>query len=484
MATKGLLRRGRSWYVRRAVPEKLRPVLGGRREIVRALHTRDHAEALRRRHAAMAEIEGELARAAAKLDPLPRAERYWRALQEASDDPLDAGVDGHTPRQDLLMQAADEAEEIAGEQGEAVAEQFVTLVRTGERTLAALREDWLAEVDGTLTERTLYQYRHDTKAMVGWLAERGYRVPSAVTRRVAAQAVREVFEQGDPSPKTVNRRLSGVSSWWRWLMREGHAEVNPWSLQTRSTKPQRGRTRGNPRKRRPMLPAEMVALLEASRRLPEASRYRDTLPDLIALAIGTGARLEEMCRLRRGDVVHGPGIVPGIQIWGGKTAAAERGVPLIPEVWAVVEARLARLEGEEWLFPELEASGPDGKRSESLTKAFTRFRRRVLGHDDVDFHSFRRSFATWLERAMARYPEVGDPVINELMGHAKGTLARRVYSGGLRDRDLVAAMGRLREVMEPEVLASISGNVHIAAATYGRERASCGTCGPRSPRSG
>jgi hypothetical protein len=64
-----------------------------------------------------------------------------------------------------------------------------------------------------------------------------------------------------------------------------------------------------------------------------------------------------------------------------------------------------RIEAE-WLFPALNPSGPDGKRSWYLSKAFRAYRKglQVIRRDDsgrdmVDFHSFRRSAIKCLENA-------------------------------------------------------------------------------------
>jgi integrase len=66
---------------------------------------------------------------------------------------------------------------------------------------------------------------------------------------------------------------------------------------------------------------------------------------------------------------------------------------------------------------------------------------------------WRRCFATYLERAQGVTLKVNPSVIAELMGHAKGTLALDVYSGGLRLRELRDAIKALDRVIEKEVLA-------------------------------
>ena len=100
-------------------------------------------------------------------------------------------------------------------------------------------------------------------------------------------------------------------------------------------------------------------------------------------------------------------------------------------VWPILLRRL-RAAKDGLLFHELQPGGPDGKRSWYATKRYTTFRRSVLGNDDrVDFHSFRRTFATYLERASTLTTAVNASVTAELMGHTKASLAFSLYSGGL-----------------------------------------------------
>jgi integrase len=92
-----------------------------------------------------------------------------------------------------------------------------------------------------------------------------------------------------------------------------------------------------------------------------------------------------------------------------------------------------------------------------VSKRFTEFRRKVLGDSgQVDFHSLRRYFATYLDRAQGIARAVNPSVIDELMGHKKGTLALSLYSGGLRLVDLRRAVDALTRVLEPEVMEALS----------------------------
>src|SRR5262249_42943464 len=117
----------------------------------------------------------------------------------------------------------------------------------------------------------------------------------------------------------------------------------------------------------------------------------------------------------------------------------------------ILEERLKAVRDGQ-LFSELDPGGPDTKRSWYVSKRFTEYRRKVLGQsDEIDFHSLRRSFATYIERAQGMSKAVNPSVIAELMGHKKQTLALSLYSGGLRLVDLRRAVDALSRVIEKDI---------------------------------
>jgi len=232
------------------------------------------------------------------------------------------------------------------------------------------------------------------------------------------------------------------------MIKRGLVETNPWVGQGHYGRKQRQADRS----KRPFTSEELVKLLEADPRALMGQRYGSAIADLLRLGLLTGARLNELCELRAGDVVTGD---QAIRVHGGKTKAAQRTIPVHKAVWPIIMRRLRTAEDGQ-LFPELEPQGPDRKRSWYVSKRITQYRRKVLGEDStVDFHSLRRCFATYMERAQNVTLEVNPSVIAELMGHEKPTLALSVYSGGIRLEGLRRAIEALDQVVEPEVLAAV-----------------------------
>ena len=100
--------------------------------------------------------------------------------------------------------------------------------------------------------------------------------------------------------------------------------------------------------------------------------------------------------------------------------------------WSTIQARAEGKGTDDFLFHEL----PDkdgGRRGNSMSQAFTRFRRKAGVNDAaegqrrglVNFHSFRRTFVTLAEQA-------GQPesTIRAVVGHKRAGMTFGIYSGG------------------------------------------------------
>ena len=269
-----------------------------------------------------------------------------------------------------------------------------------------------------------------------------------ITRRRVGTFVSDVLIASGRKQATINRIISSLSTLWRWLIKRGFVEANPWVGQGSFDKrPSRGQ-----RPKRPYSKQELLLLLGADPRQVVGRRYGAALAELVRLGLLTGARLNELCELSAGDVLEAE---QAIVIREGKTENARRLIPVHRLAWPLLLKRL-QASGCGLLFPELSPGGPDGKRSWYATKRYTEFRRSDLGDDNrVDFHSLRRTFATYLERASTLTAAVNASVTAELMGHTKATLAFSLYSGGLTLDNLRRAIEALDTVLEPEILEAI-----------------------------
>lgn len=234
----------------------------------------------------------------------------------------------------------------------------------------------------------------------------------------AREAIAKAEENGAPlmSMKTAKRHFSTLRQYWTWLRPLGHVGENIFSGH-----PFPG-TKSSKKKRNDWS-------VEDLQRLFWTRQWRSTAWDsawrwLPLIALHTGMRLEEICRLRPSvDIVElHDHMCFDIQEheapwprWDPKSEAGERLIPVHSFLLKlgfsdVVEKR--RREKSNYLFPELSPSGPDGKLGFAFSREFSRFKAN-LGIDRMTvFHSFRHSFRTVLENT-----EFKDSWIDAVMGH-------------------------------------------------------------------
>lgn len=445
-----LQKRRQTWYVRVPIPPTLRPLYGGKECLIRSLKTRDLTEARYLRHEAVAEIQREFRVKRTGKPPeavLEEALKLREAILRA--DHRDVDSTGHSDRDTLEFVAETMAEEVEAAHGEATA-RTVYRIATGKGLPTSIAlERWLKDIEGTIKNGTVADHRHAVRLFVEFS---GDMCVEDVARIDAGRFTTDVLKAGgQASPKTINKKLSSLSAMWKWLRKRGLVnKENPWEGQGDYTR----RTKAKKSEKRPYTADELVRLLKADPRQVYASdTYAPAIWDLMRLSLLTGARLDELCSLRVEDVDSQQRT---IWIQEGKTEAAERDLPIVDRIWPIIERRVKGAR-DGYLFWELPPGGPDKKRGWTTTKRFTAFRRRVLGDTgaQVDFHSFRRSFATYLERASTVSRAVNASVISELMGHEKGTLALDGYSGGLRLEDRREALDAMVNSIEPDVMSCI-----------------------------
>ncbi len=248
-----------------------------------------------------------------------------------------------------------------------------------------------------LSPRTLDGYRRDLKAFVAWLGTQGVTEPiradSAHIRRYAAAR----HQQG-LSPKSLQRHLSALRAWYRFLLRDGAVRVNP-ADGVRAPRAER---------RLPTaLDADQVGrLLELPGDAPLDLRDRA----IMELFYSSGLRLAELVAV---DVAHLRSD-DGLLSVTGKGAKTRR-VPIgrlarsAIERWLTVRAQLAAA-GEPALF----VSRRGGRLSARAVEQ--RLRQRALEQGlprHLHPHMLRHSFASHLLESS------GDlRAVQELLGHA------------------------------------------------------------------
>jgi integrase len=470
-----LIRRGATFYGRLFIPQdrwrdvgRAMGAAGGiKREVVRTLQTTDRIEAKRRLGAALAAIQAQVEErlAAARLKPLtdwtadwaPRAAELRALVQTAGDTPLDGTHYGATERDMLLDHHRQDAILLEDTRGEGEAEVFWTAVTTTETNLREAADAWLLELGRSRKRKTIEGHQRVFADLEQFLRER-HNIPSLttatfadVTRRRAGEFI--TARSGQVSAAAVKREASAPMGLWRWAIRKGHAEVNPWSDQTSGLGPaSRDGAKGS---KRAFTPAELVILLRTTGAgwAPNRGGYGATLWDATRLALLTGLRASELADLRVRDLTHDGAV---ISVTRGKNKNARRVVPLPQAARAVIAARLADLPDttpDAPLWPELPITRLTESRGGKLSDKFRKARQRLLSEvAGVDMHSLRRSYATLLEAAMHAGGRVNPTLISTLMGQTRGTMALDLYSSGASLPALAAAVSDMETLGLPEVV--------------------------------
>lgn len=416
---------GTAWYVSVAVPRPLRSVFGGQKALVKSLKTDDVNIARAARHSALHELRDRIERVrsgiAAKNDPLDQEAMKWREY-------LATVPDDHQTALDLIVERAQEIaytppvfgaspEEDEDDPKGRKAQAFYELA-TGKATpIGTYVDRWLAAT--TYTDRTKADARTAVAQLNEWFEEQ-HRPP--VIERIddrAASDFRDAVFTGKAHPKTANKKLSALRQYWMWLDRSFGIRPNPWVAKSLPKPKQHQMDPDGPGGReRPFTDEELTLLL--------SGKADADLHDMMMIAALSGMRLEEIGQLRIGDCQNNV-----FNVRRSKTAAGIRAVPIHPLLMPILRRRAGGRQSVSYLFPDLRDTGWDGNRTMAVSKRFGTYRRR-MGVDDrregarrskINFHSFRRWFATNCEEAGNR-----ENVVEAVMGQAKGGMAFGVYS--------------------------------------------------------
>lgn len=222
------------------------------------------------------------------------------------------------------------------------------------------------------------------------------------------------------SNKTKKQVIFAGSSFWKWALKhdpqfsEQHRSEVP-AFQKHEFVEKLGARRGL---RKDFSPEEIRRLHDSSKQ----QKNRETLSDLILLGAYTGARIEEICRLKSEDIVV-ENDVRCFSIHHSKTKSSERLVPIHQSAMPTVDRLLAQTK-DGYLIPSTSKNKYD-KRSDPLSKQFGRLKKELGFGPEYVFHSLRKSFITQLQ-----HNDIPGLIIASIVGHETGTITFDVYSSG------------------------------------------------------
>ena len=389
-----LQKRRRRWYAILEIPKALRPRFG-RPRFVQSLETESRTVAERRVLPVVTAWKKQIARA--RGEPVDDDAAYWRrALRNAKTE---------EHRQSILMQIDYAAWDI-GWTDDPDAQRFAAIATGSLVAFTEHLDEWLST--SRTTARTQDRQRSDVKRFAAKFA-----MVQDVTRAEVRRWITELMNWDGLAPKTVQRILSALRGYWRYLQSIGVAGEDHEPFSKLDVARQNKRT--SPRAvRQPFEPGDVVKLLDAA-----MGRGDDQLADLIRLGMWTGCRIEELCALKVEQVKD-----DHFSVGQAKTAAGWRDVPIHREL-AQTMARLIEGSNDGYVLSGL-TFNKYGNRSNGIGKRFGKLKSANGFEEQHVFHSIRKTVVTILENA-----GVPENVVADIVGHEKTTMTYGLYSGGL-----------------------------------------------------
>ena len=396
---------GQQWRVRVKVPVGLVRFFG-KTKLVHPLHTSDIGDADRKKHTYVKAFKDQIAdakKALASSDPVT-GEALQHRLHTLNGTPSPVPL---YQRQEALFGPLHADREVTDEEME-----FLE-VATGASTALDHHLETFAD-----HQKYALKSRGDLKRAIRLLTEwlKAKHEPAFledVDRKLAGRFIDTALTNGR-GHKKASAYLGFIREYWKWLVKRGHADDNPWLNQQVAAEGRRARDAEPDTGKRPYTDDELAKLIYGP--------ATDYLPDLMRIAALTGMRIEEICQLRVRDCA---GVV--LSVHSGKTENAERKIPVHPDLAAIIEARTKGKAAMDYLIHELPPVPKSREgRSDPAVKRFTRYRRDVgvderpngKARSNVDFHSFRRWFARKAQEAWAAGGAGFTPyTIADIIGH-------------------------------------------------------------------
>lgn len=404
------------WYVTVDVPRPYQAALG-RKRVLRSLKTRDLKTAQNLRWSVVAAIKEEVQRSVEAATGHPDASLSAWAL-EVRKELRAVPAKAHDTREMLEEALSARVDEIASRLGHDTAIQ-VHQIATGKADPITLHLDRYLDNSG-LTDRTKADVRTAVAEFEGWLAQTHQPLTVQAADSRSAGEFRDLFLiPVKKHTRTINKKLSLLSGYWKWLIKNGVLDrdaTSPWAGKSLPKPKPWQRAENEKDGPRPFTEDEIKALLNGD--------ADPDLADLMRIAALSGMRLEEIGQLRVKDCAD-----QVFNIRRAKTQAGIRKVPIHPDLTDIIRLRTKDAETgndkdpEAFIFADFPESGWDNSRTMAVSKRFATYRRSV-GVDDVtpgqrrskvDFHSFRRWFAHECEVAGQ-----SETVVARVMGHEKG----------------------------------------------------------------
>ncbi len=479
-----LLRRGKSYSFRIAVPARLRRHFNGRREIVQALGTRDYdiakAKALKLAHEHKMRFLALEGRKDAQSN-VARLE-YERTRQEAlsgafevhllAPDPDEAPPNPHVTGIDFEIERIIEEEARrrgvnvhAGDPLPADLQARIDALQDASRELRGepappraeyeppfreLADDWLKQWKarpGRKPSNTGAQYASTIRLFADWWGAKPIRKVRPVD---AAKFVEEALKRLPPnygrsktgnrrplqeilaavpegatglSASSVNRHVRTLKAIWSWAKKLGYCEGdNPFDgLRERLT------THNS----KPYVAWEIDEL----KRLLDPPPKRRDLYEVILVAMFSAMRVSEIADMTWGQLRRSADGIWYFQVADAKTEAGNRKIPVHSRLSWITERKRGPDDARIW--PRFNPEGPGRKAGEDASRMFSAFKhKRGFSDRRKTFHSFRKNVTRIME-------DHGIPPNQwaRIIGHEPGFTYGTYNPAGL-------SLARMRDIIE------------------------------------
>jgi integrase len=408
--------RGNLWYAVYYVPADVQHIIG-KKKFLRSTKTSNRTEAVRRARALVIGWEAEVAKA--RGQELNSKDDFWESLRNQHISARLNAEDSSEDSEALMMAIEDLAEQAASKINDPEQAALLYKLATGQggTLLAPLVDDWKDAQSGG--KKTIDQKHRDLERM----AKHFYSLEGLQPQKIKIWTDKMMNEGMTYSSFA---RIGGAChSLWEYLqnadavpMVAPNPFVGPFRLALkRAVRTDTGRSGKS-------YTAEQLSMIYS-----EALKLKDrSLADLIALGAYTGARVEELGRLRKETCVNGI-----FNIEKAKTDAGIREVPIHTAVAPLV-ARMLAASKDGYLVPST-SENQYHLRMAALGQKYTRLKKSLGFGPDLVFHSTRGTLITLMQQA-----EVKEGVAADNVGHRKQTMTYGLYAAG-------SSMAQKREAM-------------------------------------
>ena len=338
----------------------------------------------------------------------------------------------------------EETQRIRNEQGVLHSDTFRSIAVGESKVLKEFLSPWKKyQQDRGLSAKNIDQMFGDIELMTEFIP-----TTNLMTYEKIHPTIKHLAKKGNLSASSVNRIVKSNRNFFKYLQT---VEIIPEHLISPYTVPNEFKVSKRPNSKSVHKTQSWINFEdhEVVNLYQEALvRGEETLAQLIKIAAYTGARIEEICSLKKAQVNLQKN---SIQIINAKTNAGNRVVPIHKELKTDLK-NLLKNDVDEYVIPNL-TFNKYGDRSNAIGKKFGRLKK-LLGYGDrYVFHSIRKTVTTQLENA-----NVNENITADILGHEKPRITYGQYSGGATLKVKEVALSLLaydfsQEIQPPNELA-------------------------------